>query len=60
MSKEEKEQLKRLKQQWVATVQQTLGEDKFSLMTEPRSYFAGYDADGTRFFTDVSCASPQD
>lgn len=57
---EEKEQLKRFKQQWIAAIKQAMGDDKFSSMVEPRSYFAGYDADGTRFFIDISSVPLED
>src|SRR5919107_5267804 len=50
----EKEGLKQFKQQWIATNKQALGVERFSAMAEPRSYLWGYDADGTRFFIDVS------
>ncbi len=60
ISEEEKEGLKWFKQQWIDAVKKELGEDAFSSMSEPRAYFGGYNADGTRFFIDVSSAPPQD
>lgn len=60
MPEGEKEGLESLKQQWIAAVKQELGESKFSKMSDPRSYFAGYNADGTRFFIDVSSVPLQD
>ena len=52
----QKEQLDRYK----AAAKQAIGVDRFSAMVDPRAYLWRYDADGTRFFLDVSLASMQD